>query len=67
MPDIDRTVDIKVTAGKGTVMAVIPLAGHASEHWLELFRMLAAHREQELHSRSCHYRRLPREHNASKA
>lgn len=27
----------KVTAARGTVTAEIPLAGHASEHWLELF------------------------------
>ncbi len=38
MPDIDRAADIKVTAAQGTVTAEIPLAGHASEHWLELFR-----------------------------
>jgi hypothetical protein len=48
MPDIDRTADIKVTAGNGTVTAEIPLAGHASEHWLELFRMLASKRMQEV-------------------
>jgi hypothetical protein len=49
MPDIDRTADIKVSAAlRGTVTAEIPLAGHASEHWLELFRMLAAERSQEL-------------------
>jgi hypothetical protein len=41
MPDIDRTADIKVTAGPEPVTAEIPLAGHASEHWLELFRMMA--------------------------
>jgi hypothetical protein len=41
MPDIDRTADIKITAGPEPVKAEIPLAGHASEHWLELFRMLA--------------------------
>ena len=41
MPDIDRTADIKVTAGREPVTAEIPLAGHASEHWLELFRLLA--------------------------
>jgi hypothetical protein len=50
MPDIDRTADIKVTAVPGTVTAEIPLAGHASEHWLELFRSLAAHRMRELHA-----------------
>jgi hypothetical protein len=38
MPDIDRTVDIKVHGGIGMVVAEIPLAGHASEHWLFLFR-----------------------------
>jgi hypothetical protein len=41
MPDIDRTADIKITAGRVPVTAEIPLAGHASEHWLELFRLLA--------------------------
>ena len=47
MPDIDRTVDIKVTAAQGAVTAEIPLAGHASEHWLALFRKLASQRRQE--------------------
>lgn len=47
MPDIDRTADIKVTAAQGTVTAEIPLSGHASEHWLELFRTLAAKSGQE--------------------
>ena len=47
MPDVDRTADIKVTPAQGTVTAEIPLAGHASEHWLELFRMLAAKSRQE--------------------
>jgi len=47
MPDIDRTADIKVTAAQGTVTAEIPLAGHASEHWLELCRMLASQRGLE--------------------
>jgi hypothetical protein len=41
MPDIDRTADVKVSAGREPVTAEIPLAGHASEHWLELFRLLA--------------------------
>ena len=41
MPDIDRTVEIKVTAAQGMVTAEIPLAGHASEHWLTLFHLLA--------------------------
>jgi hypothetical protein len=41
MPDIDSTADIKVTAGWEPVTAEIPLAGHASERWLELFHMLA--------------------------
>ncbi len=50
MPDIDRTVDIRVTADRGTVTAEIPLAGHANEHWLELFRSLAAQRMRELHA-----------------
>jgi hypothetical protein len=47
MPDIDRTAEIKVTAAQGTVTAEIPLAGRASEHWLELFRMLASKRRQD--------------------
>jgi hypothetical protein len=47
MPDIDRTADIKVTAAQGAVTAEIPLAGHASEHWLELFRALASQRGLE--------------------
>ena len=41
MPDIDRTADVKVSAGREPVTAEIPLAGHASEHWLELFRLMA--------------------------
>ena len=32
MPDIDRTADVKVSAGREPVTAEIPLAGHASEH-----------------------------------
>jgi hypothetical protein len=41
MPDIDRTADIKVSVGREPVTAEIPLAGHASEHWLELFGLMA--------------------------
>jgi hypothetical protein len=41
MPDIDRTADVKVSSGREPVTAEIPLAGHASEHWLELFLMMA--------------------------
>jgi hypothetical protein len=52
MPDIDRTVDIKVTADQGTVTAEIPLAGHASGHWRDLFRKLASKRMQELHAKA---------------
>jgi hypothetical protein len=48
MPDIDRTVDIRVDAAKGTVTAQIPLAGHASEYWLEVFRHRAPARTAEL-------------------
>ena len=48
MPDIDRTADIKVTAAQGTVTAEIPLAGHASGHWRELFGELASKRMREL-------------------
>ena len=44
MPDIDRTADIKVTTAQGMVTAEIPLAGHASEDWLEFFRELASKR-----------------------
>ena len=47
MPDIDRTADIKVHHGTGIVGVEIPLAGHASEHWLALFRKLASQRRQE--------------------
>lgn len=47
MTDIDRAADIKVTAAQGTVTAEIPLAGHASEQWLELFGRLAAKSGQE--------------------
>ena len=47
MPDIDRAADIKVTAGQGSVTAAIPLAGLASEDWLDLFRKLATKRMQE--------------------
>ena len=43
MPDIDRTVDIKVNADREMVTAEIPLAGHTSEHWREFFGKLAAH------------------------
>jgi hypothetical protein len=52
MPDIDRTADIKVTTGRGQVTAEIPLAGHASEHWQDLFRKLAlaSKRKQKLHA-----------------
>jgi hypothetical protein len=46
MPDIDRTVDIKVTAAQGMVTAEIPLAGHASGHWRALFRLLASQRRE---------------------
>jgi hypothetical protein len=48
MPEIDRTADIKVTAAQGTARAEIPLAGLASEYWLQLFRSLASKRMQEL-------------------
>ena len=50
MPDIDRTADIKVTSDHGTVTAEIPLAGHASEHWLVLFRELVSKRGNALHA-----------------
>jgi hypothetical protein len=42
MPDIDSTVDIKITSGQRMVTVAIPLAGHASEDWLKGFRVLAA-------------------------
>jgi hypothetical protein len=32
---------IAVSVGREPVTAEIPLAGHASEHWLELFRLFA--------------------------
>lgn len=44
MPDVDRTADIKVTAAQGIVTAEMPLAGTASEQWLQLFRQLASKR-----------------------
>ena len=47
MPDIDYAADIKATAAQGTVTAEIPLAGHASEHWLALFGKLAPKPGQE--------------------
>jgi hypothetical protein len=47
MPDIDRTADVKVRAGREPVTAEIPLAGHASEHWLELFRLFAKTKKSE--------------------
>jgi hypothetical protein len=47
MPDIDRNADIKVHRGTGLVAAEIPLAGHASEHWLALFRKLASKSREE--------------------
>jgi hypothetical protein len=50
MPDIDRTADIKVTSGQGPVTAEIPLAGHASEHWRDLFGKLATKRMQEFNA-----------------
>jgi hypothetical protein len=50
MPDIDRTVDIKVTPDRGPVTAEIPLTGHASEHWRELFRKLASKHRHEVHA-----------------
>jgi hypothetical protein len=46
MPDIDRTADIKVIAGQGAVNAEIPLAGHASEHWLQIFHSLVSKRSK---------------------
>jgi hypothetical protein len=42
MPDIDSTVDIKITSGQGMVTVAIPLAGQASEDWLKGFHVLAA-------------------------
>ena len=52
MPDIDRTVDLKVTSGQGTVTAEIPLAGHTSEHWRDIFRKLASKRTPELQAKA---------------
>jgi hypothetical protein len=48
MPDIDYSADIKITVAQGIVTAEIPLAGHASEHWMERFRTLASESRQEL-------------------
>ena len=48
MPDIDRTADIKVTAAEATVTAEIPLAGHASKHWLEFFSGLVSQDRHQL-------------------
>jgi hypothetical protein len=52
MPDIDRTADIKVATDRGTMTAEIPAAGHASEHWQDLFGKLAlaSMRMQKLHA-----------------
>jgi hypothetical protein len=47
MPDIDRNADIKVYCGTGLVSAEIPLAGHASQHWLALFHELASKSREE--------------------
>ena len=44
MPDFDHNADIKVHGDAGLVTAEIPLAGHASSHWLSLFQDLAAKR-----------------------
>jgi hypothetical protein len=50
MPDIDRTADIKVTAAQATMTAEIPLAGHASEQWRELFGSLVSQARHQLHA-----------------
>jgi hypothetical protein len=42
MPDFDRNADIEFHHDAGLVTAEIPLAGHASSHWLSLFHKLAA-------------------------
>lgn len=47
MPDIDSTVDIKITSGQGAVTVAIPLTGHASEDWLKLFRLLVSNQRGE--------------------
>lgn len=44
MPDFDHRADIKIVHDIGLVTAEIPLAGHASKHWISLFRKLAAKR-----------------------
>ena len=50
MPDIDRTADIRVTAAEATVTAEIPLAGHASEQWRELFSSQVSQDRHQLHA-----------------
>src|ERR1700683_4038575 len=52
MPDIDRTADIKVTADQGPVTAEIPLAGHASKHWLEFCSGLVSQDRHQLHAKA---------------
>jgi hypothetical protein len=42
MPDFDRRADIKLHRDAGLVTAELPLAGHASSHWLSLFHNQAA-------------------------
>jgi hypothetical protein len=44
MPGFDHNADIKIFPDAGLVTAEIPLADHASSHWISLFRKLAEKR-----------------------
>ena len=52
MPDIDRTADVKVTVAQEKVTAEIPLAGHASKHWLEFFSGLVSQDRHQLNAQA---------------
>jgi hypothetical protein len=42
MPDFDHHADIKILRDIDLVTAEIPLAGHASPHWISLFHKLTS-------------------------
>lgn len=42
MPDFDHRADIKILHDIDIVTAEIPLAGHASPHWISLFHNLTS-------------------------
>jgi hypothetical protein len=44
MPDFDHNADIKIHHDADLVTAEIPLADHASSHWIALFHKLAEQR-----------------------